>query len=140
MVTEPTAGKSPAMQPAFFSRTIDEALALTQEARDYLTEYSTSDRSGLSQVEQVKYSLETMRLTTRLTYAMAWLLAQRAAHQGELSYEELRDKEWRLGGHKICLHDPVLSEELPTYFRDLVRRSLAFYQRIQRLDEMVAKG
>lgn len=140
MVTDSTAGKPPAMQPAFFSRTIDEALALTQEARDYLAEYSTGDRSALSQVEQVKYSIETMRLTTRLTYAMAWLLAQRAAHQGELSYDELRDEEWRLGGHKICLQDPALGEELPTYFRDLVRRSLTFYQRIQRLDEMVAKG
>lgn len=140
MVSDTTAGNSPPMQPAFFSRTIDEALALTQEARDYLAEYSTADRSELSQVQQVKYSVETMRLTTRLTYAMAWLLAQRAAHQGELSYEELREEEWRLGGHKICLQNPALGEELPTYFRDLVQRSLAFYQRIQRLDEMVAKG
>jgi hypothetical protein len=82
MVVESSGDKSTGTQPAFFSRTIDEALALTEETRDYLSEYSASDRSSLTKSEQSRYAVETMRMTTRLTYAMAWLLAQRAVHQG----------------------------------------------------------
>jgi hypothetical protein len=57
-----------------------------------------------------------------------------------LSSDEIRDEEWRLGGQKICLQDPVMAEEFPAYFCDLARRSLSFYKRIQRLDELVGKG
>ena len=70
---------------------------------------------------------------------MAWLLVQRAVHQGELSREEVRDDSWRLGGSEICLDEGALDPaQLPPYLSDLLRRSHRMYQRIARLDNMVA--
>jgi regulator of CtrA degradation len=124
---------------AFFSRTFDEALALTGEARDYLAQYGEEDLRGLPQEVGLHYSLETTRLTARLTNVMAWLLAQRAAHEGELSYEELRRDEWRLGGIEVCTAQPGVDvEQLPPLLADLMRRSDNLFRRIARLDEMVA--
>lgn len=124
---------------AFFSRTLDEAMALTREARDYLSEYSEEDSRRMRPEFQLHFSAETMRLTSRLTHIMAWLLAQRAAHEGELTLEELQSERWRLGGHTICLGEPSLEpEELPPYLRDLLRRSEALFRRISRLDQMIS--
>lgn len=125
---------------AFFSRTLDEAMALTREARDYLAEYSEEDSRRMRPEFQLHFSAETMRLTSRLTHVMAWLLAQRAAHEGELTMEELKSDRWRLGGHHICLGDPSIEpDELPPYLRDLLRRSELLFRRVARLDQMIGE-
>ncbi|MDP6566115.1 MAG: DUF1465 family protein [Alphaproteobacteria bacterium] len=124
---------------AFFSRTFDEAMALTREARDYLRDYGDEDSRSLEPAVGLHFAVETMRLTARLTNIVAWLLAQRAVHQGELSREELREEAWRLGAQDVCLGEPPVDPEaLPPYLCDLLRRSERLFQRIARLDEMVA--
>jgi regulator of CtrA degradation len=124
---------------AFFSRTFDEALALTREARDYLRDYGEDDSRDLALEIATHFSVETMRLTSRLTNMMAWLLVQRAVHQGELSREEVREDNWRLGGAAVCLDEGELDPDLlPPYLSDLLRRSERLYRRIARLDSMVA--
>lgn len=133
-------GAAAPVATAFFSRTYDEALELTREARDYLAAYGEEDADRMPEDLRLHFSAETLRLTSRLTHSMAWLLAQRAAHQGELSFEELRDENWRLGGHEVCLAPPTLDpSSLPPYLRDLLRRSEALFQRVARLDEMIAQ-
>jgi len=129
------------IETAFFSRTFDEALALTREARDYLAEYGEEEVRRLPPEMQLHFSAESMRLTSRLTYVMAWLLAQRAAHQGEIGYDELKDDEWRLGGHDVCMGTPTVEPaQLPSYLADLLRRSEALFRRVARLDEMMANA
>ncbi len=124
---------------AFFSRTFDEALALTREARDYLRDYGEEESRELAVETAAHFAVEIMRLTSCLTNMMAWLLVQRAVHHGELSREEVREDSWRLGGGEICLDEGrVDPENLPPYLRDLLRRSERLYRRIARLDEMVA--
>ncbi len=124
---------------AFFGRTYDEALALTREARDYLRDYGEEESRELGIDIAAQFSVEIMRLTSRLTNMMAWLLVQRAVHQGELSREEVREDTWRLGGSEICLDQGAVDpEKLPPYLRDLLRRSERLYRRISRLDDMVA--
>lgn len=130
----------PAAAPtAFFMRTFDEALALTSEARDYLAQYGEEDLRELSSEVGLRYSVESMRLTSRLTNVMAWLLVQRAAHEGEISYDELRQEEWRLGGREICMAEATVAmDNLPPIMADLLRRSENLFRRIARLDDMVA--
>ncbi len=124
---------------AFFGRTFDEALALTRETRDYLRDYGEEESRDLELEVAAQFSVETMRLTSRLTNMMAWLLVQRAVHQGELSREEVRDESWRLGGGDVCLDTGDLDLDLlPPYLGDLLRRSERLYRRIARLDHMVA--
>lgn len=124
---------------AFFGRTFDEAMALTREARDYLRDYGEEESRELAIEISAHFSVEIMRLTSRLTNMMAWLLVQRAVHQGELSREEVREDSWRLGGSEICLKESAIDpEQLPPYLCDLMRRSERLYRRIARLDGMVA--
>ena len=131
-----TARKAPT---AFFGRTFDEALALTREARDYLRDYGEEESRELAIEVAAHFSVEIMRLTSRLTNMMAWLLVQRAVHQGELTREEVREDDWRLGGIDVCLKESSLPpEKLPPYLCDLLRRSERLYLRIARLDDMVA--
>ena len=123
---------------AFFGRTFDEALALTREARNYLRDYGEEDSRDLALEITAHFSVETMRLTSRLTNMMAWLLVQRAVHQGELSREEVREDNWRLGGAAVCLDESELDPDLlPPILSDLLRRSERLYRRIARLDSMV---
>ena len=81
---------------AFFSKTYDEALALTVEARDYLDQLSAAEARELGPATGLEYCRESSRLTTQLTQVMAWLMAQRAVHSGEMTLEEARSEAHRL--------------------------------------------
>ncbi len=140
MDSEDSSSSTVVAPPAFFGRTFDETLALTREARDYLRDYGEEESRELAVEVAAYFSVETMRLTSRLTNMMAWLLVQRAVHQGELTREEFRDDDsWRLGGAEVCLQESDVDIELlPPYLSDLLRRSERLYSRIARLDGMVA--
>ena len=123
---------------AFFGRTYDEALQLTREARDYIAGHAGSDRAASSADVRLASSCEEMRLTARLTQVMAWLLLQRAVHEGEVSRAEAAKEENRLSGQEACLGARVIPEvELPARLEDLLTRSYNLYLRVQRLDAML---
>ncbi len=127
--------------PAFFGSTYDEAHQLVLEARHYLGERGQRDVAGLGVEGTLAYSVESMRLTARLTQVMAWLMAMRAVHEGELGREEVLEKKWRLGGHDVCLGEPPLDmSELPAGLQDLLQRSERLFVRIARLDQMSGPG
>ncbi|MDP6709714.1 MAG: DUF1465 family protein [Alphaproteobacteria bacterium] len=126
-------------QPAFFASTYEEAFQLVLEARHYLGERSRPEVTALGVEATLAYSVESMRMTARLTQVMAWLMAMRAAHEGELSRDELSEERWRLGGHEVCLADATQgTEALPAGFRDLIERSERLFVRISRLDRLSA--
>jgi regulator of CtrA degradation len=123
---------------AFLNGTYSEALSLTREARDYIALQERADRQALGTAEQLVASCESMRLTTRLTQVMAWLLVQRAVQAGEMTREEARQPEHRLGAHEICeVEEPLMQAELPPRMQDLLQRSRALYSRVARLDAML---
>src|SRR3546814_2463165 len=77
-------------------------------------------------------------LTSRLVQVMAWLLVQKAVHAGEIEDTDVDDPKRRLGGHEICAEPgPWDVSGLPKGLRGLLDRSLALYNRVARLDEMV---
>jgi len=122
----------------FFHKTYDEALGLLTEARNYVATGDLRDNARFGNDLRMVHCCETMRLTARLTHVMAWLLAQRAVHAGEITLEEAASERYALGGHRICLEE---SNYLPTiedqWLRTLLDRSLRLYIRIARLDVMV---
>ena len=134
--TRPPPGGLPAT--TFFSKIFDEALDLLGEARAYL-EASCGVRFGRPAHELV-HSLETLRLTTRLTQIMAWLLVQRAVHAGEMTPAQAGEAPNRLDAQVLCLEaGGEKSPALPDVLRVLLRRSRKLYRRIARLNEMVAR-
>ncbi|MCG8545546.1 MAG: DUF1465 family protein [Alphaproteobacteria bacterium] len=123
----------------FLEATYDEAYDLLIEARDYMEKKVPEIRKHSSQAYRLALSVETMRLTTRLTQSMAWLLTQKAVYLEEMTPQQAAKRAYRLGGQKMCL-DPgrVDYEILPMQLRRLLKRSHDLYLRIHRLDQQLA--
>ena len=122
---------------AFFGKTYGEAMDLLVEARDYLAHREPIDRQGLVAMERLRFCGETMRLTARLTQIMAWLLAQRAVHAGELSQEEALADHEALAEHALCMEGAPVS--MPQRLASLLDRSHKLYVRVARLDELARR-
>lgn len=126
---------------AFFTRTYDETMALLVETRNYIAYQEAVDQRSLPPSMRLQVSYECMRVTSRLTQVMAWLLAQRAVHSGEMSPRQAASDEFALSGGVICA-DPSgpENEGLPSGLRSLLSRSHSLYMRVDRLGEMVRRA
>lgn len=124
---------------AFFDKTYDEALALTEQAHAYLAEIHHNCISAGSPIDELLLRCEAFRLSTRLMQVMAWLLNQRAIHAGELTADEVAEgAEFRLGASAVCRDDSQHRHPaIPSTMSDMLDRSLNLYIRTQRLDEMM---
>jgi regulator of CtrA degradation len=125
---------------AFFSRTYDEAMGLLYEARNYVAVGELRQRPALPPADRLILCCETMRLTARLTHVVAWLLAQRAVHAGEITLEASANEPFALGGKTTCLGETKGIERVgDDWLNELLDRSKRLYQRVSRLDEMVRR-
>ena len=132
------------MTTTFFSNLHDETLALLIETRNYIQSLRIQNQSvidanrPLEKADYLDLSLETMRLTSRLTQVMAWMLAQRAVSAGEITAEEGASERFRLSGKSVCLkHDLSNSGHLPEHLCGLLRRSHDLYLRVSRLEAQI---
>jgi regulator of CtrA degradation len=123
-------------QPAFFGKTYDEALGLLVAARDYVALSERPQKARLDMAERLRLCCETMRMTARLTQIMAWLMAQKAIHAGEMTQDELVEKQGPLAEIRICM-EPGQVDGLPKPLIGLLQRSHNLYLRIARLDGRV---
>jgi regulator of CtrA degradation len=123
-------------QPAFFGKTYDEALGLLVAARDYVALSERPHKSRPEIAERLRLCCETMRMTARLTQIMAWLMAQKAIHAGEMTQNELAQTQEPLSDIRICM-DQGQIDGLPKPLVGLLQRSHALYLRIARLDGRV---
>lgn len=120
--------------PIFFHRTYDEAMTLMVEARNYMAFVDARERRRRGGVEGLRMSCEAMRVTSRLTQVMAWLMMQRAVEEGEVSAEQALDEPHRLAGAEVCLDEGFNDDTLPKGLRSLLERSLSLYVRVSRLE------
>jgi regulator of CtrA degradation len=119
-------------------RTYDEALQLTRSVRDYIANQARADKAALDHDTQLVASCEEMRVTTRMTQVMAWLMLQRAVQDGEVGRDEVAKSENRLGAQDTCLAEPAIDPAyLPERLNELLAQSRSLYERIQRLDLML---
>lgn len=137
-MTEPF--QSSAVHPpvAFLDRTYDEALALTRAARDCIAAGVVLPPRGSSPVASMVASVESMRLTTRITQVMAWCLAQKAIFAGEVARDADTVERFTLGARELCLgEDNEHNELLSPPLQALLERSRALYVRVLRLDDLM---
>jgi len=125
---------------AFFGRTYDEAMGLLLEARNYVIAAELRRQRVMSPTDRLILCCEAMRLTSRLTHVMAWLLAQKAVHAGEITLAEAAAEPFSLGGRSTCLtENPAVAVMGDAWLNRLLERSLHLYLRVARLDEMVRR-
>src|SRR5258708_25802876 len=103
----------PAQATQFFGKTYGEAMSLLVEARDYLAHREPIDRGGLAVQDRLRCCSETMRLTSRLTQVMAWLLAQRAGYEGGISLERALHRHSAPAPPDISLRDAATGKLPP---------------------------
>lgn len=125
--------------PMYFRGTYEEAFDLLVEARDYVENDVAAFKYAKNPPDPFAMTQETMRLTSRLTQVMAWLMAQRAVHEGEIDQKEFVKDKYRLEGHAVCLKRAIdeMEDDLPDGLNDLMERSYSLYRRILRLDEQI---
>ena len=124
---------------AFFSGTYDEAIDMLVRTRDYLAGAGDKDCARLPQDHQKVFAFESLRLTSRLTRIMAWLLAQRAVHKGQMSIDEAMDEGFCLRTVPVCMECGSDIAHMPEGLRKLLGQSHRLYVRVSRLDDMVRR-
>lgn len=123
---------------SFLDGTYREALALTREARDYVQHQERRDRAALPPDQQLVASCESLRLTARLTQVVSWLLVQKAVQAGEIDRARAASPELRLAGQEVCRPtEPAGTIAMPDRLAELLARSHALYQRVERLDALL---
>lgn len=121
----------------FFGKTYDEAMSLLLASRDYLASAQPADAIGLKPIDRLRVNCEAMRLTTRLTQVMAWLLAQRAVFAGEMGRAQAASDEFRLAADTVCMAESdSAAQVLPARLLELLDQSRRLYIRVARLDEL----
>ena len=119
----------------FLNRTYDEALELVIQARDYMAYKENQDRVGLNMYECMRASCETMRVTSRLTHIMSWLMMQKAVFNGEVSIEEALYMADPLSEEDVCLlREHKNYSFLSRRLHEILDQSLALYMRVCRLE------
>jgi regulator of CtrA degradation len=124
-----------AATPLYFTGTYEEAFDLLVEARNYVEHHVPAFKYSQNPPDRFTMTTETMRLTSRLTQVMAWLMAQRAVQAGEIEEADFVEDKYRLEGHGVCLKRAIEDmDDLPEGLGDLMDRSYELYRRIMRLD------
>ncbi len=124
-----------------FKNVFREGMALVEEAAGYLEGSGRLEAKRLSPELSFAYATESMRLTTRLMQLASWLLIRRAVNEGEMTLEQAEEEEHKVKLQAIgSLARAKGYEDLPENMRDLVERSLRFYDRILKLDRMIRQN
>lgn len=129
MMTQPTT-----ISPSIIEALYEDALLLAEEARTVFEfEGRAEEDIGEDACDaRVAISCEALRTTTRMMHAIAWLLNQRAHFAGEISESQLRH-HGRLPSAQPRPRSRDLAL-LPRHVADVVEQSVAFYDRVERLD------
>ncbi len=121
-----------------FKNVFREGMALVEEAAGYLEGTGRSEAKKLQPGISFAYATESMRLTTRLMQLASWLLIRRAVNEGEMTMEQAEEEEHKVKLQAIgSLARAKGYDDLPESMKDLVERSLRFYDRILKLDRMI---
>lgn len=115
-----------------------EAMVMADEARGYFDGQGDNDRDSLDIMARVSFSCESLKVTTRLMHVIAWLLTQRAVHNGELRRSDLADPQHRLG--EVAKSEPEVVARFPFAARALIEASEELYDRVARLERAMQDG
>ncbi len=133
---ELSSSKTKIADGVFLPRLFDETMALLTETRNYFFAKSSLDQQMLNHAAKLVYSAEMSRITLRLSSVMAWVLARRAVHAGEITTEELKAM-FPLQCIETCTFDtPHIDRVLPRAVCDLLTRTRSLYERIHRLETL----
>ncbi len=108
-----------------------EAMVLADEARAYFDQFGREARDGMTPLQRVSFSCESLKVTTRLMHIIAWLLGQR-------SIGDSYGVQQPLGN--AAESDRAILAGLPEDARVIIVASEELYVRIKRLERQMARS
>ncbi len=127
------------VQSEAFRALFQEGMDLVGETAAYLDGPGRAESAHLSREGARVYAAESMRLTTRLMQIASWLLVQRAAAEGEIGSDQVRQESNRI---RIAAHGSATTEtefdRLPGGLRELIGLSARLHARILHLDLLIS--
>jgi regulator of CtrA degradation len=103
-----------------------EAMLLADEARAYFDQFSRDARDGMTPLQRVTFSCESLKVTTRLMHIVAWLLGHRSVIEAGVGAVPT------LGS--ATASDPAVFKGLPNEALNIIKTSEELYNRIARLE------
>ena len=122
------------LTPKLLGALYTEAMLLADEARSYFDRDPAEN--GMAARVAVSFSCESLKVTTRLMHSIAWLLAQKALHAGEITDEEAQSEARQLGYAPAS--DDIALPTFPIEAQILIRSSEDLYYRLQRMGNGLA--
>ena len=126
------AGHEMQMQHRLIDALYDEAMQLAENARAYFDEGGRAERDALDPACRVRFSCESLKVTTRLMHVIAWFLTQRAVQAGKLRSRDALDPSRRLGDASSTEQDVL--DALPVRARRLIESSIDLHRRVALMD------
>jgi regulator of CtrA degradation len=123
----------------FVERTYGETFQLLEEALEYNSDGLKQDVGDLPRGEGLKVAGEKMRLTTRLSEIMAWLLVHKALVRGEITLEQTQSKPCHLSAADVCIHEGRGGKKACPKLGGMLDRSRDLYGRVVKMDQMATR-
>lgn len=125
----------------FIDRTYKETIILLEEARDHAILYGTNHTSlNFLKSDRHLMNREILRLTTRLSAMVAWLMIQKGVAVGEITAEQAHKDLYRLFDHKVCTQDSyTVDVALPPSLKRMLEKSGELFDRVSKMDQMAAR-
>lgn len=128
-------------QSVYFDASYRETVKLLEEVKHYLVNDEVYDRERVCDECKIVMNVEIMNIIARLSHILAWILAQKAVHNGEMTLEESLEKKLNISTAYIYsnLHHEV-DERIPQRLRRFMNASRKLFERIERLERQMLTG
>lgn len=111
-----------------------QTIELTVETRNYMAHHGSRGFGIVDPAQQSLASVEALRITSRLTQSLAWLMMQKAEEAGEVTAAQALDPAFAPDAPEICMDRR--GEEmgfLSPSFHSLLERSYTLYAQARNL-------
>ena len=119
----------------FEAKTYDETMALLLQAKHYENYSKPDEVIEYNPFDRMSVVRESIRVTSRLSHVMAWLLYRKAVSAGEMEEAESLRAQDQLDQEKTTTDTSFhKSPEIPRGLRALLEQSMSLYMRVARID------
>lgn len=134
-------GKADSTSPLWLDKFFDETMDLLLEAKNYHANVVKRQVRHLVPLTQLEITKESLRITSRLSHTMAWLIYEKAILKNEITRDEFQEDNRPLSEEKVSLarsHTADI-EDCPRGLISLMERSFDHFKRATRLEAMLRK-
>ncbi|NVK17668.1 MAG: DUF1465 family protein [Methylocystaceae bacterium] len=122
----------------WLNRTFDETLNLLEEAKYYNEHLIKRQVRHLMPIARLEVTAESLRVTSRLSHTMAWLITEKAILNDELDRMEAESLYRPLFEESTCLNLMQCTDDIcPNGLLSLLDRSRDLFIRACRLENML---